>query len=288
MEFTHPIIDLHMHSAVSDGTDTPEELLSHVRKAGIRVFSLTDHDAISGCRQVHALLKPGDPHFLFGVEFSCKDAYGKYHILGYGYDPDAASICGVVNAGHMNRLKKLDLRLDRLRTEFGIAFPHADADMLHALPNPGKPHLAKLMVRYGYSETISAAFHTVLNRLHVPDLYTSPVDAIRGIRDAGGVPVLAHPCFGDGDQLILGDALEKRILRLKDAGLLGLEGFYSGFTETLRAQVLAFAEAFELYVTAGGDFHGGNKLIPLADTGLLPDTPFPDGLQRFLRDMHCL
>ena len=285
MEVLHPVIDLHMHSDVSDGTDTPEELLSHVREAGVDVFSLTDHDATLGCKQIQTLLQPGDPRFLFGVEFSCKDAYGKYHILGYGYDPDADSICSAINTGHANRMKKLDMRLDLLRTEFGITFPQADVDMLHTLSNPGKPHLAKLMVRYGLSETITSAFHTVLNRLHVPELYISPEFAIRGILDAGGVPVLAHPCFGDGDQLILGDLLKTRVRRLMDAGLLGLEGLYSGYTETLRAQMLALAEEFDLYVTAGSDFHGSNKLISLADTGLSPDAPLPAGLKRFLRDM---
>jgi predicted metal-dependent phosphoesterase TrpH len=285
---THPIIDLHMHTNVSDGTDTPEELLSHVRAAGIDVFSVTDHDAIAACDRIKAQLRQDDPRFLFGVEFSCKDACGKYHILGYGYSPDAPSIRAVVDAGHANRLKKLDLRLEQLKTEYGITFPNADVEALHALSNPGKPHLAKLMVRYGRAETIKSAFHTVLNRLHVPDLYTRPEDAIRAILDAGGVPVLAHPCFGDGDQLILGAELEDRVRRLIGFGLSGLEGCYSGYTDILREQILALSEAFDLYVTAGSDYHGSNKLIPLADTGLSPDAPLPKGMLRFLQDLAVL
>lgn len=284
MAKAHPVIDLHIHTKISDGTDTPEELLSRVRAAGIEVFAVTDHDAIAACERIKALLRPADPRFLFGVEFSCKDELGKYHILGYGYDPQAPSIRAVVENGHKNRLRKLGLRLERLKEDHGITFPDADVKALFALPNPGKPHLANLMVRYGYADTIRQAFGDVLNRLHVPDLYTRPEVAIRGILDAGGVPVLAHPCFGDGDQLILGQNLNDRVERLMRFGLTGLEGYYSGYTEKLRQEVLALADRHDLYVTAGSDYHGANKMIRLGDVG------FPDGdrpvpaLLRFIGD----
>ena len=285
MAETHPVIDLHMHTAISDGTDTPAELLARVRAAGIGLFSVTDHDAIAGCEQIQSLLTPDDPRFLFGVEFSCKDTLGKYHILGYGYDPNAVSIRSVVEAGHENRLRKLRMRLLSLKSDFGISFPKEDVDALYALPNPGKPHIANLMVRCGYAKTIRQAFSEVLNRLPGSDVYTRPEDAIRSISDAGGIPVLAHPCFGDGDQLILGEDLKARVVRLMGFGLAGLEGYYSGFTEALRRQVLSLAAEYGLYVTAGSDYHGENKLILPADTGLKYDAPFWDGLERFLNDL---
>lgn len=280
----HPIVDLHMHTAVSDGTDTPAELLARVKEAGVTVFSVADHDAIAGCEAIRALLKPGDPAFLFGVEFSCKDALGKYHILGYDYDPNAEAIRSVVDVGHARRLKKLGLRLQMLKEEFGLSFPKEEVSALYSLSNPGKPHLANLMVLHGYAQTRKQAFCDFLNRLRVPDDYTLPQDAIRGILGASGVPVLAHPCFGDGDQLILGDELKERVRRLTAYGLAGLEAYYSGFTETLRSQVLALAEEFDLYVTAGSDYHGSNKLILPADTGLRPGDPLPERLERFLND----
>lgn len=283
---SHPFIDLHLHTAVSDGTDSPAELLCVVRDAGIEIFSVTDHDAIEGCEQIGKLLRPGDPRFLFGTEFSCKDALGKYHILGYGYDPASPAIRAVTEQGRANRLQKLGIRLQLLEKDFKITFPEEDVAALYALSNPGKPHLANLMVRYGYADTISEAFSAVLNRLHAADLYVSPKQAIEGILGAGGIPVLAHPCFGDGDQLILGAELDERVRRLIGFGLKGLEGCYSGFTEPLRGQVLALARQYGLYVTAGSDYHGGNKMIPIGDTGLDAEAPFPDGLQRFLEDVH--
>ena len=79
------IIDLHMHTAVSDGTDKPDEILLRVREAGIGLFAVTDHDAVKGCEEISRALTAGDPAFLTGVEFSCRDEEGKYHILGYGF-----------------------------------------------------------------------------------------------------------------------------------------------------------------------------------------------------------
>ena len=279
-------IDLHMHSTASDGTNTPSELLCRVKEAGLTVFSLTDHDAIRGCEAIRAILSPNDPRFLFGVEFSCKDPLGKYHILGYGYDPDSPSIRAVVDLGHRYRMEKLDERLVFLDRKFGFVFSEEEQAMLHALPNPGKPHLANLMVRHGYAPDAKTAFTNWLSQCVSEDLYPRPEEAIEGVLGAGGIPVLAHPCYGDGDQLILGDALDARVRRLMDFGLKGLECYYSGFTEKLRAQVLSLADRYDLYSTAGSDYHGANKLIRLADTGLSANAPLPPRLSRFLEALN--
>lgn len=278
-------VDLHMHTAISDGTDSPEELLLRVKEAGIGLFSVTDHDALKGSRIIPALLQPGDPRFLTGVEFSCRDEQGKYHILGYGYDPEAAAIREAVEYGHRFRLKKVAARLDFLKTEFGFGFPREEIDALMALDNPGKPHIGNLMVKYGYVETKEIGIREYLNRLRLPSEYLRPEDAIRGILGGGGVPVLAHPAYGDGDQLILGEEMEARVRRLMDYGLEGLECFYSGFTGKLCREMLTLAERYGLYVTCGSDYHGKNKLVELGDTGLEADREYPEGLRRFLDEM---
>ena len=264
-------VDLHMHSTVSDGTDSPAELLERVKKAGIGLFSLTDHDAIRGCGEIRSLLKPGDPRFVPGVEFGCRDEQGKYHILGYGYDPDAEAIRWA--------------RLDFLKQKFGIFFPEQEERKLLELPNPGKPHIGNLMVRLGYAETKEQAIRDFLNHLRLREDYVRPEQAISGILEAGGIPVLAHPCYGAGDQLILDEALEQRVLRLMGFGLKGLEGWYSGFSEKMSAQVLELAERQGLYVTAGSDYHGKNKLVRLGDTGFPTEGPCPEGWERFVQDV---
>lgn len=277
-------IDLHMHTTVSDGTDTPEEILGRVKAAGIALFAVTDHDAVKGARRILALRKPDDPAFLPGVEFSCKDEKGKYHILGYSFDPDAEAIRSTVEYGHGLRMKKVVARLEFLRSEFGFTFPENELSALLALDNPGKPHIGNLMVKLGYAATKEEAIKQFINRAHFHSEYLRPEDAIRGILGAGGIPVLAHPTYGSGDQLILGEEMDERIRRLTAFGLQGLEGFYSGFTPRIRREILAFAERYGLYVTAGSDYHGKNKLIELGDTGLDAAEELPEGLLRFLRD----
>lgn len=148
-----PIIDLHMHTTVSDGTDTPHAILAKVKAAGIAIFSITDHDAIKSSTILPSLIREGDPRFLPGAEFSCKDEEGKYHILGYGYDPGTEGIRGVVELGHSYRMNKVTARLDFLKREFGFEFPEEELAGLFAMDNPGEPHIGNLMVKYGYAET---------------------------------------------------------------------------------------------------------------------------------------
>lgn len=275
-------IDLHMHSTVSDGTDTPEELLRNVKAAGIDLFALTDHDAIKGFGMIRDIRGPEDPLLLSGVEFSCQDEKGKYHILGYHYDPDGASIRQVVEMGHERRIRKAALRLNYLKTSFGIDFPEEEINRLFALDNPGKPHIGNLMVKYGYAETRGQAIRDYLNGFRIPDEYIRPEQAIRGILQSGGIPVLAHPSFGSGDELIVGGELEERVRRLIGFGLQGMEAFYSGFTPKLRKEVLAIADRYGLFVTAGSDYHGKNKLVVLGDTKLDLTQGIPEGMRKFL------
>ena len=113
-----------------------------------------------------------------------------------------------------------------------------------------------------------------------------PEEAIRGILSAGGIPVLAHPCYGSGDELILGEDLEWRLRKLMDYGLQGVEAYYSGFPEKLRQEMLSFAAEYGLYVTAGSDYHGANKLVQLGNTGLEATSELPKGFLRFLEDVR--
>jgi hypothetical protein len=97
--------------------------------------------------------------------------------------------------------------------------------------------------------------------------------------------VLAHPVYGDGDQLILGDEMDNRIRRLKDFGLMGLEAFYSGFTARLTHQMLEYADKYDLLVTAGSDYHGKNKLVRIGDTNLPSVSEAPERLKQFVEMM---
>lgn len=275
-------IDLHMHTTVSDGSDTPTELISHVKAAGIGLFSVTDHDAVKGCGIVMDSLAEGDPDFITGVEFSTRDEHGKYHILGYDYEPGSKAILDIVEKGHSLRMKKVTGRLEFLKKEFGFEFPEEEIQNLLKLDNPGKPHIGNMMVKYGYCESKDRAIDEYINKLHYKSEYIRPEEAIKGILDAGGIPVLAHPIYGSGDELILGPELEDRIKRLMEFGIKGVEAFYSGFSPKMTADMLALAERYDLYVTAGSDYHGTNKTVILGDTGLDNFTELPAGMKKFL------
>ena len=275
-------IDLHMHSTYSDGTDTPEQLLQHVKEAGITFFSVTDHDSVEAAGLMADLRSVNDPFFISGVEFSCRDEEGQYHILGYGIEPEARPIRTIVNKAHTIRMDKVVMRLKKLKEEFGIHFPEKEITELLQQPNPGKPHIGNLMVRYGYVKSKEQAFREYLNGMRVKGGYVRPEEAIKAILDSGGVPVLAHPFYGSGDQLILGAEMEERLLKLIRFGLEGTEAYYSGFTEKLTKQMLAWAEKYNLYVTAGSDYHGTNKMVKIGETNLEETAERPENLKRFI------
>ena len=278
-------IDLHMHSTVSDGSDTPLEIIRKVKEAGIKLFSVTDHDAVKGCGVVQESLKEDDPVFITGVEFSTRDENGKYHVLGYHYDPQSPAILNIVEKGHSLRMKKVLGRLDYIRSEFGFVFPEEEIQQLLKLDNPGKPHIGNLMVKLGYVKTKEEAIDEYINKLHYKSEYIRPEEAIKGILDAGGIPVLAHPFFGSGDELILGMDMEERVKRLIGYGLKGVEAFYSGFSPKLINGMLDVADRYQLYVTAGSDYHGTNKTVKLRDTGLEDGMELPEGLKRFIKSV---
>ena len=282
MSDTFGTIDLHMHTTFSDGTDTPEEIIGKVRDAGIALFSVTDHDSAASGSIISRLLRKGDPSFITGVEFSCKDEKGKYHILGYGFDPESASVKSTVKRGHDFRMEKLSARLDFLKEEFGFSFPAEEIQKLFAMNNPGKPHIGTLMIKYGYAKTKEDAIKNYMDRMRFENEYLKPAEAIEGILGGGGIPVLAHPFYGSGDEMILDDDMEGRLRRLIGFGLRGIEAFYSGFSEKLRRDAIMLAEKYDLFVTAGSDYHGKNKLVNLGDTGLDEQFSRPEGLLRFL------
>lgn len=285
------IVDLHMHTTASDGTDTPAEIVESVRKAGIQMFSVTDHDGIAGVCEIRQILSQKKAvqrplAFINGIEFSCKDDEGKYHILGYGYDETSQDMLTTVERAHENRLKKVAERLKFLKEDFGLSFRQEDIDALFKNHNPGKPHIANMMIRYGYAKDIDDAMKNFLNKKKVANVYLPPEKAIETILKSGGIPVLAHPSYGDGDQFIVGEEMNQRLKRLTGFGLKGVEAYYSGFSNRLIQEVLGFAEQYDLYVTAGSDYHGSNKLIALGETNLEMIAKSNDRMKEFLLELH--
>jgi len=281
-------IDLHMHTTVSDGTDTPEEIVERVKAAGIDLFSITDHDDIQGAAEAAKMpaIQNGSILFMKGVEFSCKDEDGKYHVLGYKYDENASAILDVIHEAHEFRIRKVSQRIEFLKEEFGFTFQDKDIEEIYHNSNPGKPHIAKLMMQYGYAQSIPEAMQKYLNKKKFRGGNLRPEQAIRAVLEAGGIPVLAHPSYGDGSQIIVGDMMDQRLQKLVGFGLQGVECYYSGFTAKLTNEMLAFAEKYDLYVSAGSDYHGENKLVQLGETNLSDYPEWSPRLEQFIH--YCL
>ena len=157
-----------------------------------------------------------------------------------------------------------------------------------SLDNPGKPHLANLMIDHGYVSNKPEAFSNYLNKKKFKRDHIRPETAIEGILKSGGIPVLAHPPYGSGDEMIIGKEMDDRLNHLLPFGIKGVEGFYSGFTPRMQTEILSFAEHYDLYVTAGSDYHGSNKMISIRDTNMNDMSEAPEGMRRFLQDVEII
>ena len=265
------LIDLHIHTTASDGSDSPAELARKV--AGLRIFSVTDHDTIDGALQMENLVPPGTV-YIRGVEFSCVSPAGKCHILGYGYDPRHPALLAALEEGRTLRLEKLQRRLEALRAHFGIILTGDELSRLYSLNSPGKPHLGKILLDRGLEETLDGAIQTYL-KIRVPG--RDRIDAgraIAAIEKAGGRSVWAHPLGGEGEKRLTPDKFEDQLQTLLAAGLKGMECHYSRYSREEIQFLRDRAAAHGLTVTGGSDYHGINKRDLELGMLSMEDTPW--------------
>ena len=254
-------LDLHMHSSVSDGSDSIIELLEKVLDSGITMFSVTDHDTIVGACIMEKLV-PDGIHYIKGVEFSCITDYGKCHILGYDYDPMSPDLQKALKHGKKLRRKKLDARLEGMDEKFGIQLTDTEMNWLMAQHSPGKPHLAKILVArdpVNFPDN-RTAITSVINHCESPNSRIQAEEAVSAILKAGGVPVWAHPLGGEGEDPITKESFEEQLKYLKNVGIKGLECFYSRYSKKEIDFLQKAAKKNRLYISGGSDYHGTNKV----------------------------
>lgn len=253
-------VDLHMHSTASDGTDGPVELAGKMSRAGIRIFALTDHDTVDGVRQLAGRVPEGIV-FLPGIEFSCRMASGKCHILGYGCDFESTEFQAALQEGAGLRQAKMERRIRFLQEECGICFPKEELERLREIPSAGKPHLGNLMVKYGYAESKDEAIRNTINRCRTGDSRIAARTAVEAILASGGIPVWAHPLGGEGEPETDRDSFAQMLEELLSCGLKGLECYYSRYTMEKCSWLAETAKARGLLISGGSDYHGTNKSI---------------------------
>lgn len=273
-------VDLHCHTARSDGVLEPRALLDAMRRWGIHVAALTDHDTLAGYRELRAAgLTSGFPRLLAGVEINCLAAditgrpEGELHVLGIGVDPDDATLEAALAGQRAARQERIAEMVARL---CAIGMPVHDAlagTLGPGVAAPGRPHVARALVAAGFAESVDDAMRRILSSgapAYVPRRGMGPREAIEAIRRAGGIASLAH----------FAEAPERPglIEQLVSWGLGALEVYYVSFDERTVARMARFAGGLGLLATGGSDYHGDTWTYAQAQAA----THVPDGVARRL------
>ncbi len=281
------MIDLHIHSSASDGSDSIPELLTNLQKAGIDTFAVTDHDTIDGAVEMETVIRTLNLHYVKGIEFSCVTPLRKCHLLGYRYDADDPVFLSAIREGNDLRLAKLERRLTFLRETYHVKFTDEELAWLHSQKSPGKPHLADLLLKRGIGENRDDIIRNYFRGADNPKNRRRKADsnrteetngngsnrkstdriaahtAISGILHAGGIPVWAHPLGGEGERLLTEHEFEEQLQYLLRQGLGGLECHYSRYNEEQVVFLRKQAEKHDLLISGGSDYHGTRKTIAL-------------------------
>lgn len=251
-------IDLHVHTTASDGTFTPSEAVCHAAELGLSAIAITDHDTHEGIAEAVLSGAEHGVEVIPGIEISL-DFFGRgIHILGYFIDPEAPSLCSLLN-WVMEERERRNALIARAMQDDGIP---VTIEQLKA-ENPGavigRPHFASALVSLGLAATVKDAFNRYLSigqKYFRKREYIPLQQAFDVIHSAGGKAVFAHPLQYHFDEPYLISLTRT----LTDAGAVGMECLYYTYNEEEFAYLQELAAAFGLCVTGGSDFHGIKKL----------------------------
>jgi len=261
-------VDFHMHSVYSDGTDDLGALLDKIKASGIRAFSLTDHDTMDGAVKLEKMISPDSGiRFFRGIEFSTICSLGKIHILGYDYDPRDKTFNALVQESLDLRMQKMNLRLRNLKDRYGITFSDEELAWLWAQPRPGKPHLAQLLIRNALVSSVQEAMDRYLKGISGDTPSFSPERAIDAIRSSGGISIWAHPFWEIKGRFYSKEKVQTQFVRLQNAGIDGIECFYSQYGREQTVFLTSLADRESLLVSGGSDYHGKRKRQTIGELG---------------------
>lgn len=250
-------IDLHLHTTYSDGSLPPAEVVALAHQAGVSALAITDHDIMDGLPEATDAGRRLGIEVIPGIELSSRYADGELHILGYflnAQDPVLGERLAQVRANRHARNPQIIAKLN----ELGLAITYEEVRALAGTDAVGRPHIARVLMNKRHVTSAKEAFDRYLaagKPAYVPRVLPDPVEAITWIREAGGVPVLAHPLWIPEKT----ETLHALCRRLKDAGLMGIEVHYSTHKPWQTTQFLELARQLDLLVTGGSDFHGVTK-----------------------------
>jgi predicted metal-dependent phosphoesterase TrpH len=264
------MIDLHTHSNASDGTDTPSELVRNAAAAGITTLAITDHDSTSGWQEAISAL-PSGMNLVCGSEISCQTEDGiSVHMLGLLFDEKNQALSDELAKTRENRVTRMGRMVTRLN-EAGIEITLEEVmAQLSDGATLGRPHLADALIARGTMKTRDEVFTALLHnksKYYISHYSPTPVAAIKLIKDAGGVAVIAHAYASHRGRVITA----KMFSDLVAAGLDGIEVDHRDHSENERASLLRIAFEYDLAITGASDYHGTGKLNQLGENSTKPD-----------------
>ena len=262
-------IDLHTHSTVSDGTESPAEVIRAAAAAQLDVVALTDHDAVSGWAEASAAAAEAGLEFVPGIEVSCRHSGVSIHLLGYWPNAGSEQFQSMIAQTRDARVHRAEQIVHRVAADYPLTW---DEVLTHATASDtvGRPHIADALVARGHFATRDDAFAEVLagnSRYYVPHYAPGVVEAIETLRACGGVPVFAHP-GADARGRVVRDSV---IVEMADAGLAGLEVDHRDHSPEQRERLSALAQRLGLIRTGSSDYHGAGKLNRLGENLTSPE-----------------
>lgn len=252
------LIDLHVHSTVSDGTLTPTELALYASEKGLSAIALTDHDTIDGIAECQKKGEELGLAVIPGIEFAAHYNEIEIHILGYFIDPQNSLLKQKIKT-ILARRHTRNLQMLKQCEALGFYFNEADKALLtDPYVVATRAHFANAFFHKGYVQTRAEAFEKYLNRgkpCYVQRQRCTPEECIATIHAAGGLAVLAHPL----SYHLTEEELDTLLSDLKSKGLDGLETLYCTHHSDEVLHLLQHCLKYKLLPTGGSDFHGDNK-----------------------------
>ena len=262
-------VDLHTHSSVSDGTETPTQLVRAAVVAGIGTVAITDHDSTAGWQEAGAAAAGTGLVVIPGMELSTNWGPASVHMLAYLFDANDGGIVAETARIRDGRLRRAESIVAKIAEDYDLSWDDVLAESSDGT-TLGRPHIADALVRKGIVSNRSAAFESILHwrggyyeKYYAP----SPLEGVRMIVRAGGVPVLAHPAT-HGKYRPMDDSV---IRELADEGLFGLEVGHRDNTEEGKVRLLKLAKKFGLEITGASDYHGEGKPNRLGENTTSPE-----------------
>ena len=264
------MIDLHTHSNFSDGTDSPAELINKALSAGVKIIALTDHDSVAGIAQARAALRPGIS-LVPGAEISCQSEDGvSVHMLGLLFVTANQDLISTMEKTRENRHGRMQRIIEKIN-EAGIEI--SINDVLAELADGatlGRPHLADALVKKGVVKSRDEAFSQMLHnksKYYVAHYSPTPAEAIKLIKAAGGVAIIAHPMASHRGRTISYESFGDLIT----AGLDGVEVDHRDHSPDEKNALIELARENNLVMTGASDYHGNGKLNQLAEYTTNPE-----------------